>query len=317
VKYNLFLKKHLKIKMLFVIMRYYCEYCEYITYEKSKYNKHIKSDKHRYTSYSIKRNIHNEQNAVNNQYMNNSIEIIKKTEENKYLQNENESLKKHILSLEHKNITLEQKIDKITSNLIDVHKNESTYLKSVVKNSVSALSYIMANYKNAPLLAKLDDYSIIHKEQSDSDFVMTITNEYNNGTLSSFLGKILIKFYKKDDSKSQSIWNTDISRLTFIIKYLSDNKDEWYVDKMGIKTIETIVIPLLDYIKLKIDNHVMQSNKNYMEFLNSHSVDEAIAFNTKLQEAVQLSLEFKNNTISKNIIKFIAPVFSFDKKLLQ
>ena len=103
-------------------------------------------------------------------------------------------------------------------------EEESKYYKQMlkeagglVKKSVGSLTYIVENYNDAPAIKmincddikNLDGYDLVGED---------ILSSYKHKTLSKFLGDIIIILYKKENPKSQSIWNTDTSRLTYLIK---------------------------------------------------------------------------------------------------
>ena len=90
------------------------------------------------------------------------------------------------------------------------------------------------------------DISIKDKEK----FVEKIAKYYRKRKISKYLGDIIIKHYKKKDPKDQSIFNSDTTRLTYIIRELFDNQTiDWTVDKKGIKTTNCIINPFLEHIK--------------------------------------------------------------------
>jgi hypothetical protein len=60
-----------------------------------------------------------------------------------------------------------------------------------------------------------------------------------------YLGDIIIKYYKKENPKDQSIWNSDTTRLNYLIRELIDTELTWTCDKAGLKVNEFIIIPLL------------------------------------------------------------------------
>ena len=70
------------------------------------------------------------------------------------------------------------------------------------------------------------------------------------------MGDFIIKVYKKEKPSEQSIWNTDSSRLTYIIKDLINKKSsKWKIDKKGIKTKKFLIKPLLKHIKIILDDN--------------------------------------------------------------
>lgn len=168
-----------------------------------------------------------------------------------------------------------------------------------------------------------------------------------------FIGDILIKYHKKEDISKQSIWNTDTSRWSYIVKVLPD---EWIKDKNGIVMLDKCIKPLLNYItdlmkkydkyltkKIEdIQEEFMKETKNayIRKYKNKHlnrydftSIDSCLNCNEELlnfsanknlgksilnvstqQATLAEMLECINkDNFSKKIIKKITPYFTSDR----
>ena len=152
--------------------------------------------------------------------------------------------------LTNKNEALKQKDEalKQKDETISVLKSEVDYLKtiinnsgSIIKTSMSTLAYVIKNYKEAPAIGFVYDYSALHYEQSNAEFAENLIHEHNHNKLHTYIGNFIIK-------TQQSIWNSDTNRLTYIIREIITNKTDWKIDKKGIKTNEYIIKPVLEYI---------------------------------------------------------------------
>lgn len=215
---------------------------------------------------------------------------------------------------------------------------------NIIKTSVSTVSYVAKNYKDAPAIGPLDDYAKLtfnrvpdendDKENEDEDedaeqnseeylleysseeedeetvkskFVELLTYKYENDTLDKYLGNIIIKSYKKDDPAQQSIWNSDTSRLTYVIHELFNNqKIDWTVDKKGVKTKSYIIEPLLKHIDVLLRRYVelgTQVNKDDLRVIDYMPKME------RMNVALQITLEIENGNLSDDIIRYIAPHF--------
>ena len=80
--------------------------------------------------------------------------------------------------------------------------------------------------RNAPPLKKLNNYDAVenYDEDDDSTLIQKLVNYQNQNLLDQFLGDFIILFYKKEDPAKQSLWSSDVARLTYIIKELLANK---------------------------------------------------------------------------------------------
>jgi len=184
----------------------------------------------------------------------------------------------------------------------------------LVKKSVSSLTYVVDNYDNAPALQiiSVDEFKKI--EESEKKIVEEILSAYKHKTLDKYLGTYIVKIYKKDDPQAQSIWNTDDSRLTYLIRELLNNKtSNWIIDKKGIKTKEYLIVPLLDCIKKLLisyqQNLVMPGLKH-----NAVEVEFILENNKKISELVN---DIDDDVITKDVLKYISTHLRFNGKLID
>jgi len=64
-------------------------------------------------------------------------------------------------------------------------------------------------------------------------------------SLDKFIGDIIIKEYKKEDTKTQQIWTTDVSRLSFLVRQiLNETEKVWMSDKKGTCLLKMIIKPM-------------------------------------------------------------------------
>lgn len=174
------------------------------------------------------------------------IQTLLKIKEIKY---EN---KLKLKELETENKLKMQELD--TENKLKIEKLEAkvkllkTYINSGKSNNINnnvnitVIKYAKENYPDAPALTKMDDYACL--ENGEDEMVDAIINHQKNNNIHKYLGDFIIKYYKKDNQSDQSLWNTDVSRLSYIIKELvSNEKSVWTKDKEGVKTKKYIIDP--------------------------------------------------------------------------
>ena len=204
---------------------------------------------------------------------------------------------------------------------VDHYKEETNYYKQMlreagglVKKSVSSLTYIVDNYENAPALQTITMEEIRTLEDNEKKFIEDILSAFKHKTLGKYLGSFIIKLYKKDDPKIQSIWNTDDSRLTYLIKELLGNKSSnWIIDKKGVKTTEYLIDPLLLHIKKLLISY--QKNLVIPELSNNTVEIEFILDNSK--KIIELMNDIDDGVISKDVLKYISCHLRFDGKLIK
>ena len=148
--------------------------------------------------------------------------------------------------------------------------------------------------------------------KSKDQFMDIIINKFDKDLLERYLGDIIIKCYKKDDPKKQSLWSSDTSRLTYVVRELMNNKKiDWAVDKKGIKTKTYIINPLLDYIddlmREYIDTYsITDINKIDMRFYEIKLL--------KMNKLTEIICAINNGKLAEGIIGYVAPEFFLNKE---
>lgn len=308
-------------------MKYCCSPCNYATTNWSNFNKHIKTKKH------LLNTDDNSDSDINNNNTKNTI--VDKKYTCSYCEKEFKfasSLSKHKKSrckIKGTKITDNDKIEQLeelkaqmnylaetNKQLIEYIKNNQnskTVNKTIINNNISIRNYVQQNYLNAPPLQPLKDYTIIENdpellEDEDLKFIDILIEKYNSNQLPQYLGDYVIKFYKKNDPKQQSLWNTDTSRLTYIVKQLFNNKNsDWIVDKKGIKTASCIVEPMLGHIKPILEKFKNDNLNPNLFVLSSYLENEIRSKNIKT--VVLIVRDIDNKSLTNSIIKYIAPYF--------
>jgi hypothetical protein len=321
-------------------MKFTCNFCNYSTDIKFCYDKHLSTIKHKekvtiqpIISHKYPKDIPNEAKFTCN-YCN-----VKFTKACNLSRHKNSCSEKNALieqftnqvnelnnKLDQKDEIIKQK-DEALNNIIKqkdetitIMKLEIIHLKSIINNtgtivktSVSTMAYVIKNYKEAPALESVKDYSLLHYEQTNAEFVENLIHEHINKTLHIYVSDFIIKTYKTEDPGKQSIWNSDASRLTYIIRELiNQNKIDWTVDKGGLKVIKCIIKPILDYI----DEQVREYIKGQKVTKDMKIKDMEIITN-KQKLANEILSDIENKVLSEDIIKYITPHFYFNKTELK
>jgi hypothetical protein len=136
---------------------------------------------------------------------------------------------------------------------------------------------------------------------------------HKQNTLVKVLGELLINEYKKKDPSVQSIWSSDISRLTFIVRDIigKTKKSKWITDKKGLHITQTIINPMIDIIKSKLSMYVNKSGKKIDKSMIQDE-EETKEVLSKMHDANLAILTFKLGKIHGEILKQIAPHFNLD-----
>ena len=181
----------------------------------------------------------------------------------------------------------------------------------LVKKSVSALTYSITNYNDAPSIKTIDTTNINEFNDSDVAIAKDIISACKHKTLNKYLGNIIVKEYKKNKPKNQSIWNTDDTRLTYIIKELiQNNSSNWIIDKKGIKASIYLIDPLLKHVK----NLIISYQKN-MGFGETAFEIEIQLENNKIIKDLIINID--DGITTKEILKYISSHLRFNENNLK
>lgn len=285
-------------------MKYLCAICNYETDNKSNYNKHLLSKAHckmenlHDKEYDEKKLICSNCNktfAHASSYSRHmSYRCTKMRDQLEVLKKEFYEYKKNA---ETRELELLKKENEELKNLIKSGKLGTTY-------NLSVKNYVQQNYPDAPALESLANYSQITFE--DEDFIGTLVYNYNNNILHKYIGDFLIEHYTKDDPSEQSIWNSDTSRLTYIVKELmSDKKSCWNHDYKGVKTTTRIVSPLLKYIKKTLNDYWM----NNIDKFRSMDIKALETMQAKFITIHKIKKDIDDGVLASAVIKYMAPYF--------
>ena len=261
-----------------------CKYCNAQFTRPDSLNKHLKAC---FSKHSIELELKNEIKCLNNKLKEYELQIQNYDSDKKHFNNE----KKHY----------------IKEN--DYYKQLVMEAGTLVKKSMSTLSYAMSNYENAPNIKTITLDDITKHEPDEIKLAEHILSAYKRKTLSQYLGDIIINLYKKTNPKKQSLWNTDDSRYTYILKELLGDTSNWIIDKKGVKTTKYIINPLVVHVRKLLEDYNkatdlsdLKSNKEKMDILIENS-----------RALLDLVNDIDNKILEKEILKYISAHLRFNE----
>jgi len=293
-------------------MIYKCLCCNYTTHDKSAFSRHLLSQKHKNKTMIVQNKSHFcDSCSASYSSRSNLTRHMKACAKKQTIEN---SYEKEISALKSQLA--------LKNETTEVLKDQVTHLKLMINNAgaisasaMSAISYVTKNYSNAPALLKLEDYAVLKDDQSDYDFIDGLIYEQKKKRLHIYLGNFIIESYKKTDPKEQSVWNSDVNRLTYLIKQIMTDSEEdtttgnWTVDKKGLKTVQSIIKPVIEYIDPIVRDYINNFEVNYRK----DDIGTVHYLMSKQTAVVELLLSIEDGTLSENILKYIAPHFTLDK----
>jgi hypothetical protein len=276
-----------------------CKFCVYKTNKLSNYNKHIMTQKH------INNILLNKQKK-NLKNINNNIIISK-------IDNQNDKID----NLAKKNEELQQKIEQLEK--IN-NQNTNKIVKEARSIKKSILTILNTNFKDTPSIdyIKEDEFRLELEEQydrkiddKDSRLFMRIFNDYKNNKLIKTLSDLILKFIKKEDQKSQPVFNIDAARGNYATKI----EDFWHNDKSGIQlkkyTLDMVIkylLNVLDIYRQKLEDMIKKKNKTQEE-------RDYVMFYQDLYLEVRSYL--MNSNTHKKVILYMCPELRIDDKVLN
>jgi len=132
------------------------------------------------------------------------------------------------------------------------------------------------------------------------------------------LRDFLVQYYKKDDPTQQSVWSSDISRLTYIVKESLENKKSiWNHDYKGIKTKKCIIDPLLQHVKKYIENYWSENVDDKPNKKKDIDVDALNKRQKKFNITYAIETDIDSGALGNEIIKYIASYLHLDKTIIK
>jgi hypothetical protein len=297
-------------------MTYNCKVCVYNTKDNETYIRHLQSKKH--NDILIQNNII--EKAVNNKQV--VCQYCLETFAHK------SSMSRHRTKCRINNTTC--KVEKCKSDLEQVNEKlnlaakEIAMLKECIdeykemlreKNnitvnnnvSVNALTFVTRHYNQAPAITMFNKMELIKGADTKSSIGNIAVHYFKRNELVMYISRLIIFHYKKKDPQLQSIWNTDTSRLAYLVRDNCSSKAEWTVDKGGLKVEQNTVMPIINCIKV-------ETKKILLEKYDGDDGREAADLVDKKLNATLLLYEINNGTLGRKIVQYLAPHFQLDKQ---
>jgi uncharacterized C2H2 Zn-finger protein len=190
------------------------------------------------------------------------------------------------------------------------HDNTKITAQAIQSVSMSALKYANEKFKAAPVLLPIENFNIndlnFDNKEDRAQLLEVLIYNAKLKSLDKLLGEHIIKNYKKNNPKEQSIHTTDCSRLNYLVRELFENVPSWEVDKNGIKLCSKIIKPLIEKcIELLLD---------YQKELLDEMADGNYSNKDTVNSIINLLMSIDKGSLENDINKYIAPHFNIIKK---
>lgn len=184
----------------------------------------------------------------------------------------------------------------------------------------------MINFKNAEPLTELDEQQVYKMleyntkgltkkkdlENETENYMRPVLRHYENEAICEFFGRLIVKYFDRENDEDQQFWTTDVSRLSFIIMQVINKTDrEWCDDKTGTKFTKLVIKPMFNAI-VKLINEYISIKQNWIKLqtgISDYKISELMECQ---QQARNLEMDIKYDKLTKDILKYVAPYFNFD-----
>jgi hypothetical protein len=325
---------------------YECKICNYSTDRKFSLEKHLKTQKHltnvknnkfcnicnkeysTRSNYTKHVNIHhpnindNIDNNNNNNIDNNIIDI----NNNNNINNKNTNIliknNKQIIS---QMTNVLEEVKEVKEEVKEVNKTNKE-VKKVVNKAIhkasSLIKYLMEHHKTAPPLKKIKkdecinllkiEFKCTEEDDKDNYLEKKFISDYSGNKFISNISKCILNIVHTDDPSQQPIWNSDCSRLHYVIK---TSINVWNEDKAGIQFTDFVIRPILKSICDRITNY----RKEIIEKkdISKYKIDDYIEHNKLLSSVYNFEYALIRGELIKPILKELAPYLRYVKKELE
>jgi len=200
---------------------------------------------------------------------------------------------------------------------LDELEKENQELKEVNRDVIKTNKYAMSTFNflarkfvDTPALNRVrrDQLDTImykdHDTDDDFELVESLIYYHRFKRLHEYIGDTIVALYRKDDPKTQSIWNSDTQRLSYIIRTIVDDDIEWKRDNGGKKVLKLVINPILEYIEKKVRGYILHLPENKYH---------PKKFNEMILDAHKLSRELTDiKMLGKVILGYVTPFFHFN-----
>jgi hypothetical protein len=235
--------------------------CNYMTSRLSDITRHNASKSHKIKCYDVEQNL-----------LKDSLNDI----------GEIERMKLEINSLK-RELSMKDETIKLLTEDKQHYKSIVTTVNANNTQSLNTINFLATHRNSAPPLEELTTQTAqLCLEYDNDDLINLCISHQRENVLHTFIGNIIVNCYKKEDPKDQSIWNSDVSRLTFIIRdkvkdinILAKGKNKtkyvnkWIHDKKGVAVNKRVITPILKFLRNTLDNYSKTHGKNICNLIQT------------------------------------------------
>jgi hypothetical protein len=222
---------------------------------------------------------------------------------------------KQIETMEQSKVFVTKAKEKELARMETVMKTCGKITEKSVDGICNALTFANAEFTSAPILTKICKFDFV----DDYECVDDLLNHYIENTLHIYIGNLIVSLYKKDKAGDQSFWNTDASRLGYIIRQKVDAKILWGKDVNADRITSFIIIPLVNFFIECVDDRKNNLNKFIKKNgdcpKHSKMYDRIAKKEATCRNLIFIKSSLLDTKLSKSIIKYITPKFNISAQI--
>jgi len=290
-----YLNKIIYYIIIYIMIEHKCIFCNYKTHKICDYNKHLTTKKH-------KNNKMKGEN-INNKTIDTKIDKITENQEN--LVKQNDMLRKEI-----------EKLKEVSNQ--NTHKIV-TEARTIKK---SILSVLNTNFKDTPSIEYIDekDFRIYLEDEynlklddPDNKIFMRIFSDFQKRKLIYSMSKVILRFIKKEDQKTQSVFNIDSSRGNYATKI----EDIWHNDKKGLQMKKYTIDMMMKYMLNVMDIYRLKLLDMYNENKTKKNINVTDYIMEKQGMLLNVNAFLTNPNTHKRIILNLCSELRLNEKFLE
>ncbi len=251
----------------------------------------------------------------------NEVKIDSILREKELIQKQLEEAKKEKEELKKEKDELKKEKEEEKKKLEDqlLYYRDVAYNTNKIENdsNMTNLNFINKHYADAPALEgpkNLHKLFNADKTANPEVYYAKLAQELGSHHRLNILHKVIsdfiVKEYCKEDKSKQSVWNSDSSRLNYIIKECIQKDKIWIMDKNGKTLLDKVIKPILEYIKIDVAeaaDYVISFKKN-KKISNSEIEDH--------KALLEIGYNIINNSLQEEILKELTQHFNINQKFL-
>ncbi len=294
--------------------KYKCSECNIYFKTNSGLYKHNKTCKNKQIE-QIKNSCEKEIILKEKELIQKQLEEVKKEKEELKLEKEKqlEEIKKEKEELKKEK---EEEKKKLEEQLL--YYRDVAYNKKDNDSNMTNLNFINTHYADAPVLEGPKDLHrlfLADKSGNPDVYYAKLAQELGShhrlNILHVVIADFIVKEYCKEDKTKQSVWNSDSSRLNYIIKECIQKDKIWIMDKSGQSLLKKVIKPIIEYIKPELE----EATKRVISYSNKPNGITFLDMKDH-QALLEIGNNIMNKSLEEDILKELTKHFNINQKLL-